>query len=456
MTPTQPPPAGIPFKVETWPVDADGFAPTLCTECGTPVRYGSRHTRCAPGYTPPPAEMEPITIDHLPGTTGDSLEDGMAFVAAEMEQAAGDEPLKPCPFCGETPKVTERPDNIDGTEFFAAVACYCGGYSATAHKMVLAKTQAEATAKATAAWNRRTTPAAAGEMAQPATPEPAENLPTWVLLIRPGMAPQRKGPFYEDKHTEAMLRSLYALHADATCIVIDMPHASFPESGSEWLGMIAAARESESATSPPAATPAPASPAPVLGEGLSDEQIREGYHRSAKIAPQHYPAFDAFTNGAHFGQTPLEAYALKQWMGSVELPPGTGVLAIVTDIERREPPKNCSNALAAERKPYPRTCAECGLGPCRDTEMHTPAPWTYGVRPDGTIWLSLGDPRRPGAEHHQGDFFGTEADARLIAAAPELLHACEQAVVWLEGWASAEPYIGILRAAIARATGSQT
>ncbi len=32
------------FKPETWPVDADGDAPTLCTECGTPVRYGSRHT----------------------------------------------------------------------------------------------------------------------------------------------------------------------------------------------------------------------------------------------------------------------------------------------------------------------------------------------------------------------------------------------------------------------------
>lgn len=36
----------VPFKVETWPVDADGFEPTLCTECGTPVRYGSRHSEC--------------------------------------------------------------------------------------------------------------------------------------------------------------------------------------------------------------------------------------------------------------------------------------------------------------------------------------------------------------------------------------------------------------------------
>lgn len=35
-----------PFKPDTWPVDADGFAASLCTECGTPVRYGSRHSKC--------------------------------------------------------------------------------------------------------------------------------------------------------------------------------------------------------------------------------------------------------------------------------------------------------------------------------------------------------------------------------------------------------------------------
>jgi hypothetical protein len=36
-----------PFKPETWPVDADGFVPDLCTVCGAPVRYGSRHSKCA-------------------------------------------------------------------------------------------------------------------------------------------------------------------------------------------------------------------------------------------------------------------------------------------------------------------------------------------------------------------------------------------------------------------------
>ena len=36
----------VPFRPETWPVDADGFEANLCTECGTPTRYGSRHSKC--------------------------------------------------------------------------------------------------------------------------------------------------------------------------------------------------------------------------------------------------------------------------------------------------------------------------------------------------------------------------------------------------------------------------
>ena len=45
-----------------------------------------------------------------------------------------------------------------------------------------------------------------------------------------------------------------------------------------------------------------------------------------------------------------------------------------------------------------------------------------------------------------------KANAKLIAAAPELLDACNGAEEWLAGWASASPYIDILRAAIAKAT----
>ena len=46
------------------------------------------------------------------------------------------------------------------------------------------------------------------------------------------------------------------------------------------------------------------------------------------------------------------------------------------------------------------------------------------------------------------------SDPRLIAAAPDLLAACEAAEEWLSGWASAEPYISIIRDAIAKAKGT--
>lgn len=65
------------------------------------------------------------------------------------------EPLKNCPFCGGSPTTIERPDNIDGTQFFCAIACYCGRHSACAHKMAVRKTPEIAKADAIAAWNTR-------------------------------------------------------------------------------------------------------------------------------------------------------------------------------------------------------------------------------------------------------------------------------------------------------------
>lgn len=64
--------------------------------------------------------------------------------------------LLPCPFCGGAPTTIERPDNSDGTQFFYAIACYCGRYSACAHKMAVRKTPEIAKADAIAAWNTRT------------------------------------------------------------------------------------------------------------------------------------------------------------------------------------------------------------------------------------------------------------------------------------------------------------
>ena len=85
--------------------------------------------------------------------------------------------LLPCPFCGGAPTTIERPDNSDGTQFFYAIACYCGRYSACAHKMAVRKTPEIAKADAIAAWNTRTpqpTQAQAGAVPQ-----------CWCLTCRP-------------------------------------------------------------------------------------------------------------------------------------------------------------------------------------------------------------------------------------------------------------------------------
>ncbi len=60
---------------------------------------------------------------------------------------------------------------------------------------------------------------------------------------------------------------------------------------------------------------------------------------------------------------------------------------------------------------------------------HTPKPWKYGVRKDGSIWLSLGNPEL--GAHYQGDLVATEADAKLIAAAPDLLADLQEAATTL-------------------------
>lgn len=41
--------------------------------------------------------------------------------------------------------------------------------------------------------------------------------------------------------------------------------------------------------------------------------------------------------------------------------------------------------------------------------------------------------------------------APLIAAAPDMLEALKGAHTWLSGWASAEPYIGTIEAALKKA-----
>ncbi len=90
---------------------------------------------------------------------------------------------------------------------------------------------------------------------------------------------------------------------------------------------------------------------------------------------------------------------------------------------------------------------------------HTPGPWvlngTTVVPIAGQVEIAEILVDEELAE--DGSLTGTSlADARLIVAAPELLQACEKAVEWMEGWASADPYIDVLRAAIALATEGAT
>lgn len=70
------------------------------------------------------------------------------------------EELKPCPFCGQKIKPPKsRQASTDRSEGFVAfAACYCGGYSATAHKMGRGNTEAEAIQEVIALWNRRAQP----------------------------------------------------------------------------------------------------------------------------------------------------------------------------------------------------------------------------------------------------------------------------------------------------------
>jgi Lar family restriction alleviation protein len=63
--------------------------------------------------------------------------------------------LKPCPFCGRKVHMGCRPNNQAETEHIAFVACYCGGYSACAHKMAVATDASTAQKLVREEWNRR-------------------------------------------------------------------------------------------------------------------------------------------------------------------------------------------------------------------------------------------------------------------------------------------------------------
>jgi hypothetical protein len=92
---------------------------------------------------------------------------------------------------------------------------------------------------------------------------------------------------------------------------------------------------------------------------------------------------------------------------------------------------------------------------------HTPGPWEVRVHRGRTLKVEShiavhGPGNNTIAVMVIGGFF-TEKDARLIAAAPDLLEACEQAECWLTaerdnpGQASPKELLRVLATAIAKA-----
>ena len=61
-------------------------------------------------------------------------------------------------------------------------------------------------------------------------------MPSFVIVVESGKVPVRKGPFDTEAMKDALLE-LYALKTECSCVVIDMPATSYPQSGKEWLFM---------------------------------------------------------------------------------------------------------------------------------------------------------------------------------------------------------------------------
>jgi hypothetical protein len=83
---------------------------------------------------------------------------------------------------------------------------------------------------------------------------------------------------------------------------------------------------------------------------------------------------------------------------------------------------------------------------------HTPRPWPlrdigHGIRIGDIAWIGFG------SAHHKEEH---RANARLIAAAPDLLEALIDALGWLECAIDCEADLSGIEAAIAKATGRAT
>ena len=101
-----------------------------------------------------------------------------------------------------------------------------------------------------------------------------------------------------------------------------------------------------------------------------------------------------------------------------------------------------------------------------EKQGHTPGPWTYGVPSPGanfSIYATRMSIGRLGIASNSKRAAEGEANARLIAAAPDLLEALRQVMGWIDGWdpnfihdADWPETAHHIRAAISRATGEDS
>lgn len=113
-----------------------------------------------------------------------------------------------------------------------------------------------------------------------------EEHPTFVLMSRPGMCVVQKGPFHDRKMIEDMVRGLYELHPDATCIVADMPYNGAANDGREWVAMYGDRRRKALAAAP---TP-PAhhqQQQHVAAQGFAGDRVPENRDFTSTTPPTH-------------------------------------------------------------------------------------------------------------------------------------------------------------------------
>lgn len=77
-----------PFKPETWPLDADGFEANLCTDCGKPVRYGSRHGHCLEAPSPCPPRAQQGHLYQHGGSRVIAMESGRSVRVRSLDDSA--------------------------------------------------------------------------------------------------------------------------------------------------------------------------------------------------------------------------------------------------------------------------------------------------------------------------------------------------------------------------------